>query len=157
MDAKAIKQVIDWAKSIGKENSLVFHSDNAEHIYMNNDTSTAYYDETNNMIVCFRTNDNPIRSTMNQPKYEIYTIQPEHLTSISFLMDIKDAQVLTGSMDFDHDDAVRVISAMAPVAQATTYLRGKDGKFKEPESNRIKGVSLGIAPPSPDIPDPNAE
>ena len=152
MDAKAIKQVINWAKSVGRENDIVFHSDNAEHLYANNDTSTAYYDEANNMIVCFRTNDNPIRSTMGQSKYEMYIIQPEHLTSISFLMDVKEAKQLIPSTDLDPDDAERVIAAMAPAAQATTHLRDKDGKFKEPESNRIKGVSLGIAPPSPTIP-----
>ena len=153
MDAKAIKEIVNLAKSIGKEDLLVFHSDNNDHIYANNDTSTAYYDEANNIVICLRTNANPIRSTMNQPKYEIYAIQPEHLTGISFQLDIKDIHQITGSTNFDPDDVDRVVLSVASSAQATTYQRDREtGKFKDPESNRIKGVSLGIAAPSPDIP-----
>ena len=155
MDAKAIKKIINLAKSVGKEDSLVFRTDNNDYIYANNETSTAYYDETNNEVICLRTNANPIRSTMNQPKYEIYDIQPEHLTGITFQLDVKDVDKIIGDTDFDPDDVARVVKSFAPAAQATTSQRNKDGKFNEPESNRIKGVTLGILPPSPEIPDPN--
>jgi hypothetical protein len=151
MDAKTIKKVIDWARSVGREDSIVFHSDNNDHIYANNATSTAYFDEANEMVVCLRTNANPIRSTMNEPKYEIFCIQFEHITNISFKLDIKEANQLIPSTDFDPDDAARVLQSVAPVAQATTFQRDKDGNFKQPESNRIKGVSLGIATASPEI------
>ena len=153
MDAKAIKKIINLAKSVGKEDSLVFHTDNNDHIYANNATGTAYYDETNNEIICLRTNNNPIRATMKQSKYEIYAIQPEHLTGITFQLDAKDVDTIVSNTDFDPDDVARVVQSFAPVAQATNSQRDKDGKFNEPESNRIKGVTLGILPPSPDIPD----
>ena len=157
MDAKTINKVINWAKSVGKEDSLVFHSDNNDHIYANNETSTAYFDQTNEMIVCLRTNSNPIRSTMNESKYEIFCIQYEHITNISFKLDAKDVSALVGDTDFDPDDVARVVKSFAPAAQATTSQRNKDGEFNQPESNRIKGVTLGILPPSPTIPDPNTD
>ncbi len=151
MDAKTVNKVINWAKSVGKEDSLVFHSDNNDHIYANNATSTAYFDQANEMIVCLRTNNNPIRATMGQQKYEIFCLQYEHITNISFQLDAKDVDKLIRDTDFDPDDVARVVQSFAPVAQATNSQRNKDGKFNEPESNRIKSVTLGIIPPSPEI------
>lgn len=151
MDAKTVNTVVNWAKSVGRYKDLVFHSDNNDHIYANNATSTAYFDAANEMIVCLRTNSNPIRSTMNEPKYEIFCIQFEHITNISFKLDVKDVNQLKGDMNFEDEDVARVIQSFAPVAQATSSLRDKNGNFKEPESNRIKGVTLGTFPPSPKI------
>lgn len=150
MITDAIKAIVKLAKDCGKYDRLVVKSDYNEFFYIKNDTQTCYFDDANEILVCLRTNANPIRHTLGQDKYEIICCTYDHIGSMYFQFSQKELKDIASNVDFEDEDIARVIRAAAGDSMATTWLRNKNGKFNTPE-NGIAHVTLGVVPKAPDI------
>ena len=123
MTADAIRGIVDTFKEAELDQYLVFFGGNGNfnRIYMNNSTNTTIIDYDKERLISFRTNNNPIRSSMGEMLYEIFIMDFASIDGAYVLVDAKEAEKITPTLGFDAKDVKRIILDRSGVSQAKGF------------------------------------
>ena len=131
MEVSTIQAIVSKANDLDCFDLIRIYDDNYRCYRIKSDTSTGYFDDGNKMVVCFSSNDNPIRNTMNESKFLLEFVDYDHITNITILLPDKDIGESVSKFDFDQDAAKAVIKNIGGTYQADGYLFDKDGNRKK--------------------------